>query len=213
MADIKFEMMLGMFFLKISNANVAFGEKILTWKSYTTNKALPITKQVQLVNPKEFVIAALDADSNTFVVYMAIWEQKKLAMDPDKKTQIKAQSKAKILNKAQVGALLFDEASTEVPTEYFNYSNVFLAENVVELPENTGMNKHTIKLKKGKKPLFGPFYSLGSVELEMLKIYIETNLANSFIRPSKSLAKTSIFFDRKPDRSLRLYMDYWISTI
>ena len=63
-----------MLFLKISNKNVAFNEETLTWKSYTINKALPITKQVQLVNPKEFFIAALDADSETFVEHVAIWE-------------------------------------------------------------------------------------------------------------------------------------------
>ena len=44
------------------------------WKSYTTNKVLPITKRVQLVNLKKFVIAALDADSETIVMYVAIQE-------------------------------------------------------------------------------------------------------------------------------------------
>ena len=73
-ADTKFEMVLMMLFLKISNANVAFGEQTLTWKSYTINKTLPTTEQVQLVDPKEFVIAALDVDSETFVVHIAIRE-------------------------------------------------------------------------------------------------------------------------------------------
>ena len=58
MADTKFEVVLGMLFLKISNANVAFGKGTLTWKSYITKEALPTTKQVQLVDPKEFDIAA-----------------------------------------------------------------------------------------------------------------------------------------------------------
>ena len=77
MVDTKFEMILGMPFLKISNANIAFGERTLTWKSYTINKALPTTEQVQLVDPKKFVIAALDMDSEIFVVYVAIrkWEE------------------------------------------------------------------------------------------------------------------------------------------
>ena len=78
-----------MSFLKISNANVAFGEETLTWKLYTTNKALPTTERVQLVHPKEFIIAALDADSKTFVVHMTIREQEEIAMDPNRKAQIK----------------------------------------------------------------------------------------------------------------------------
>ena len=73
---------------------MAFGKEILTWKSYITNKALPTTEQVQLVDLKEFIIAALDANSETFVVYVAIWECKEMAMIPDRKAQIKAQSRA-----------------------------------------------------------------------------------------------------------------------
>ena len=109
---------------------------------------------------------------------------------------------------AQVGALLFDAASTEVPVEYSDYNNIFSAENIVELPENTGINKHAIKLEEGKQPPFGPIYSLGPVKLETLKTYIKTNLANGFIRPSKSPAGAPILFDRKPDGSLRLCVDY-----
>ena len=144
---------------------------------------------------------------------MAIWEQERMAMDPDRKAQIKAQSGAQsvaqIQDKAQVGALLFDEAPTEVLAEYSDYSNVFSTENAAELPENTEMNEHAIKLEEGKQPPFGHIYSLGLVELKMLKTYIKTNLVNSPIRLSKSPAGASIFFDRKPDGSLRLCVDYW----
>ena len=108
----------------------------------------------------------------------------------------------------QVGALIFDEAPTKIPAEYSDYSNVFSVENVAELPENTGINEHAIKLEDGKQPPFDPIYSLGPVELETLKTYIKTNLANSFIRPSKSPAGAPILFDRKPDGSLRLCVDY-----
>ena len=78
----------------------------------------------------------------------------------------------------------------------------------MELPENTGMNEHAIKLEKGKQPFFGPIYSLDLVELETLKTYIGTNLANGFICPSKSSARTPILFDKKPNGSLRLYVNY-----
>ena len=103
-ADTKFEMVLGMPFLKISNADVAFSERTLTWKSYTTSEALPTTKRVQLVDPKEFVIAALDVDNETFVMHVAVREQEEMAMDLDKKAQVEAQNRAQIQDKAQVGA-------------------------------------------------------------------------------------------------------------
>ena len=182
-------------FLKINNADVSFGEGTLTWRTYTINEALPTTEQVQIVDPKEFVIAALDVDSKTFVVYVAIREREEMPVHSERQ--------------AQVGALLFDEAPTKVPAEYSDYNNVFSAENAVELPENTGMNEHAIELEEGKQPPFGPIYSLGPVELETLKTYIETNLANGFIRPFKSPAGALILFNKKPDGSLRLCVDYW----
>ena len=45
-------------------------------------------------------------------------------------------------------------------------------------------------------------YSLGLVELETLKTYIKINLANNFIRRSKSPVGALIFFDKKLDSSL-----------
>ena len=65
-----------------------------------------------------------------------------MAIDPDKKAQIEAQSGAQsvtqIQDEAQVGAQLFDKAPTEVLAEYSDYSNVFSTENAAELLENTG---------------------------------------------------------------------------
>ena len=76
------------------------------------------------------------------------------------------------------------------------------------LPEVTELNQHAIELQEGQQPPYGPIYSLGPVELETLKTYIETNLANGFIRPSKSPAGAPILFVGKPDGSLRLCVDY-----
>ena len=80
----------------------------------------------------------------------------------------------------------------------------------MELLEHNGINEHIIKLEKSKQPSFRLIYSLGLVELKTLKTYIETNLANGFIRRSKSPADTSILFDQKSDRSFRLCMNYWV---
>ena len=92
--------------------------------------------------------------------------------------------------------------------EYCDYNNVFSAEYAAELLENTRINEYTIKLEKGKQPLFGPIYSLRLVELETLKIYIKINLTNGFIWPSKSLTGAPILFDKKPDESFHFCVDY-----
>ena len=72
--DTKFEVILGMLFLKITNTNILFGKKILMWKTYTINETLLTIKQVQIVNSKDCIIAVLVTDSKMFVVHVAIKE-------------------------------------------------------------------------------------------------------------------------------------------
>ena len=122
-------------------------------------------------------------------------------MHLEKQAQIKAE--------VEIKALIFDETPIVVLVKYSNYSNVFSEENVVELLENTRINEHAIKLEEGKQPSFRPIYNLGLMELKILKIYIKTNLVNNFIHLFKSPAGVPILFDKKPNRILHFYVDYW----
>ena len=61
----------------------------------------------------------------------------------------------------QVRVLLFDKTFTEVLVEYSDYSNVFSAENIASLPENTKINKHIIIFEEDKQPPFSLIYNLG----------------------------------------------------
>ena len=65
------EVVLEMLFLTFSNANIEFAEKELTWRSYIAVEALPTTKQVKLIDKKEFAKTALDEKFKTFVMYVA----------------------------------------------------------------------------------------------------------------------------------------------
>ena len=78
----------------------------------------------------------------------------------------------------------------------------------MELPENMGINKHTIELIDGKQPPYRPIYAFNPVELETLKIYIKTHLKTRFIRPCKSPIGALILFNKKPDGNLYLYVNY-----
>ena len=51
----------------------------------------------------------------------------------------------------------------------------------MKLPRNTSINEYAIELQDGKQPPYGLIYSLGLVELETLKTYIETHLKTGFI--------------------------------
>ena len=80
---------------------------------------------------------------------------------------------------AQVALLLIEEIASE-PTQSL------LPGSTIELPKLTGINNQAIKLIESKQILSGPIYSLGLVELETPQTYVGINLANKFIRPSKS---------------------------
>ena len=60
----------------------------------------------------------------------------------------------------------------------------------------------------GKHPSYSSIYSIGLLELKTLKAYIKIHLKDGFIWPFKYLVGTPLFFDKKSDRSLQLYVDY-----
>ncbi len=110
--------------------------------------------------------------------------------------------------KAQIAYLKADETPTKVPSKYADFADVFSLKLAAELPVHTRINDHAIELVDDWQLLYVPIYSLGPMELEILKAYIENNLASGFIRPFKSPTGAPIIFDKKPDGSLRLCVDY-----
>ena len=97
--------------------------------------------------------------------------------------------------KSQIVDLIAKKAFTKILTKYTDFANVFSPDLAFKLFKHTRINNHVIKLVNNQQPLYGPIYSLKLVELETLKAYIETNLANGFIRPFKSPVGAPIFFD------------------
>ena len=77
-----------------------------------------------------------------------------------------------------------------------------------ELPKHIEINTYAIALEESMQPPYGLIYNLEPVELETLKTYIESNLANDFIHPSKFPTGAPICLDKKPDRSLHLCINY-----
>ena len=110
--------------------------------------------------------------------------------------------------RAQIAHLKADEAFTKVLNKYVDFANILFPKLAIELSKHMEINDYAIELMDDQQPLYGPIYSLGPVELETLKAYIENNLANGFIRSFKSPAEALILFNKKPDGSLRLCVDY-----
>ncbi len=131
----------------------------------------------------------------TFIVYIAV-----LSIDLDDEMHPS--------KKAQIAYLKADKTPIKVLSRYADFANIFSSKLVVELLEYMGINNHTIELINDWQSLYDLIYSLGPVELKTLKMYIENNLANGFIKSFKFSARAPIFFDKKPDGSLQLCIDY-----
>ena len=191
LADISMEVVLGMFFLTFSNVDVQFAEKELIWRTYTTKEALPTIRWVEIINWNEFAKTALDKNVEAFVVHVS---------------SLGSRITIHLVKEAQLALLLVKKVT--VPIEYSDFANVFLEKSANILPERTGANEYIIKLEEDKQPPYEPIYNLKPVELETLKTYIKTNLANGFIRASKLPAGALILFVCKPDGSFCLCVNY-----
>ena len=84
--------------------------------------------------------------------------------------------------------------SVEICIEYFNFSNIFFPYSVVELLEYIKINNYFINLLNDNQQPYKLIYSIGLVELKILKTYIKINLVGNFIKLSKFLTNTSILF-------------------
>ena len=192
LADLSIEVVLQMPFLIFNNADIKFAQKKLTWRSYTTAEALLIIKQVEIIDKKEFARAALDENLEAFVLHMTSFSFNSILIQLARKAQ-----KALLIAK-----------KVKIPTNYLDFLDIFSEKKALVLPKITELNQHAIELQVGQQLLYGLIYSLDPIELEMLKIYIETNLANGFIWSSKSPTGALILYVRKPDKSLRLCINY-----
>ena len=110
--------------------------------------------------------------------------------------------------KAQIAHLKANKAPSKFSSEYANFVDVFLPKLIIELSEYTKINNHTIKLMDNWQLSYDLIYSLSFVELEILKTYIKNILANNFIRPFKFPTRAPIFFNKKPNKSLKLCINY-----
>lgn len=65
------EVVLRMLFLAFGIIDIKFIELgKLTWRSYSTAKALPTISRIHFINKNEFAKTALDENSEIFVVYV-----------------------------------------------------------------------------------------------------------------------------------------------
>ena len=113
------------------------------------------------------------------------------------------------------GAVVADDEGAEeevgikalVPEEYHEFLPLFMEAVHNVLPPHR-IYDHSILLKEGSQPPFGPLYSLSRNELIAVREWLVKNLKRGWIRNSSSPAGALILFVKKADGSLRLCVDY-----
>ena len=111
-----------MLFLIFNNADIQFAEKELTWKTYTTKKALLTIRWVEFIDWKEFAKTELDENIKAFLIYVSSLGLR-ITIYPVKKAQI-----AFVLAK-----------KVTVLAEYLDFANVFLEKSVNVLLKQTNL--------------------------------------------------------------------------
>ena len=128
-------MVLRILFLTLNKADIRFAERELVWRTYTATEALSMTKRIEIIDKKEFAVAALNIAKKTFIVHIAaLAESTTMPIYPS--------------CQVQVAALTSEGAG--ISAEYFDFSNVFSSDSTAELPKYTGINDHPIDLLDNK---------------------------------------------------------------
>ena len=201
-ANVSPKIVHGIPFLTLSGADIDFLGWKLWWRTYTIMKALSTTRRIELVCMKKFAATALDLESKTFIVYVTSLSSIILPSSFPLKFDVHPSCRP------QISGLIGKKALTKVFTKYLDFADIFLPDLASKLLEHIKINNHTIKLIDVQQPSYRPIYRIEPVELEMPKAYIKTNLANGFIRPSKSPVGALILFNRKSNGFFRLCINY-----
>ena len=200
-ANISPKVVFGMLFLILSRVDIDFLDRKFCWGTYITKEAFPTIRHVELVGKKEFAAIVLDPEYETFIIYIT-------SLHPAISFSFTLLNIVYSFYRPQIAGLITKETFTKVFNKYIDFADIFSLDLASELLKYIKINNYAIKLVDGQQPPYKPIYNLETVKLETLNIYIETNLANKFIRLSKSSAYAPILFNRKSDSFFQLYANY-----
>ena len=101
-------------------------------------RALPTTRRVELVGKKKFAAAALDPESETFIVHVASLSSN--ALPNFSPFDIYPSCRP------QISGLIAEKAPTKVSAKYSDFADVFSPDLASELPKHTAINDNAIEL-------------------------------------------------------------------
>ena len=95
-----------------------------------------------------------------------------------------------------------------VPRWFHKYLKVFEKKDSERMLTRKAWN-HVIDLREGFVPKKGKIYPLSRVEREEVQEFVKDQLKKGYIRPSKSLQMSPVFFVSKKDGKKKIVQDYW----
>ena len=102
----------------------------------------------------------------------------------------------------------YTDPATKLPLELHEFFELFYHQEANKLPPHRFYN-HKIKFIEGKQPGYGFLYSTSQRKFQILKKFLDENLAKSFIRTSCFFpAAAPILFVKKPGKSFCLCVNY-----
>ena len=199
--DLEWGMTLGLPWMQLSEAKVDWETgKIGPWP-LTIGSILSTTNRIEEIEPEELASAAIDEKEEVFVMFVRVLHDEEKNMDS-----------VHIERRAQIGSALAEikdkpDIKATLPEVLKEFADLADEDKAYELPDH-GPDDHAIDLEPGKKPPYGPIYSLSEDELKVLRAYLDKHLKNGFIRPFTSSAGAPILFVKKKNGTLRLCVDY-----
>ena len=138
MANVSPEMVFGILFLILNDANVDFLDWKLRWRTYTTQKALLTTKCIKLVEKKKFVVAAIELKYKTFVVFVTSLSPTLFNIG------------VYLFYKPQMASLIAENLLIKVFAKYVDFTDVFFPDLVSKFFKHIKINDHAIELVDGQ---------------------------------------------------------------
>src|SRR5258708_39625780 len=157
----------------------------------------PKTMDIQLVSKRAMDRICQEVGSMIFL------------LSPSKAQQIPntSQISPDQLEAKAMSTMQLEDPLSRVPQEYHKFCDVFSGKkaNALALHQPYDLK---INLEEGTKPFHRLIYSLSPLELTALREFLEENIKNGFICPSKSPWGSPVLFIKKKDSSLCLCVDF-----
>ena len=139
-ANISLEMVFGILFLILSNADINFSGWKLRWRTSTTKKALSTTRYIEIVGNIKFAAGVLDPEHKTYIVHVE--SDSSVAS----LSSFPLELHVDLFYRPRMFGLVAKKTFLKISAKYSDLTDVFSPNLGSKFHEHTGINNHAIKL-------------------------------------------------------------------